>query len=128
MKSLRILLLLLVSPFAVASTMPEVDRYVQAKMADHLVPGLALVVIREGKVVHRRGFGELEPPQPIIIGSLSKAFTATAVMSLVEAGKIELDAPMGRYLPGTKFDDPQMGAVTVRHLLNQTSGLPANAP
>ncbi len=128
MKSLRILLLLLASPCVVASTMPEVDRYVEARMADHLVPGLALVVIRDGKVVHRRGFGELETSQPIIIGSLSKAFTATAVMTLVEEGRIELDAPVRRYLPGMKFEDPQMRAVTVRHLLNQTSGLPANAP
>ncbi len=128
MKSLQILLLLLLSPFAVASTMPEVDRYVQSKMAQHLVPGLALVVIRDGKVVHRRGFGELETSQPIIIGSLSKAFTATAVMTLVEDGRIDLDAPMRRYLPDMRFDDPAMAAVTVRHLLNQTSGLPAHAP
>lgn len=127
MKSLLVVLLLLVS-MSVSAAMPEVDRYVEAKMADHLIPGLALVVIREGKVVHRRGFGELETSQPIIIGSLSKAFTATAVMTLVEDGKIELDAPMQRYLPASKFDDPDMGSVTVRHLLNQTSGLPAHAP
>ena len=127
MKSLLVLLLLLVS-MSVSAAMPEVDRYVEAKMADHLIPGLALVVIREGKVVHRRGFGELGTSQPIIIGSLSKAFTATAVMTLVEDGRIELDAPMQRYLPASKFDDPAMGKVTVRHLLNQTSGLPADAP
>lgn len=127
MKSLLVLLLLLVS-MSVSAAMPEVDRYVEAKMADHLIPGLALVVIREGKVVHRRGFGELGTSQPIIIGSLSKAFTATAVMTLVEDGRIELDAPMQRYLPASKFNDPDMGKVTVRHLLNQTSGLPADAP
>jgi len=127
MKSLLALLLLSVS-LSVSAAMPEVDRYVQAKMADHLIPGLALVVIREGKVVHRRGFGELGTAQPIIIGSLSKAFTATAVMTLVEAGKIDLDAPMQRYLPASTFDDPGMAGVTVRQLLNQTSGLPADAP
>lgn len=127
MKSLLVLPLLLVS-LSASAAMPEVDRYVQEKMADHLVPGLALVVIREGKVVHRRGFGELGTSDPIIIGSLSKAFTATAVMTLAEEGRIELDAPMQRYLPANTFDDPAMGRVTVRQLLNQTSGLPAEAP
>ena len=116
------------SPVLPASSMPAVDRYVAERMADQLIPGLALVVIRDGKVVHRRGFGELDTEQPIIIGSLSKAITATAVMTLVEDGRIELDAPMQRYLPELRFDDPDMRAVTVRHLLNQTSGIPAEAP
>ena len=107
--------------------MPAIDRYVAQRMADQLVPGLALVVIRNGKVVHRRGFGELDTTQPIIIGSLSKAITATAVMTLVEDGRIALDAPMQRYLPGQRFDDPDMQSVTVRQLLNQTSGIPAEA-
>ena len=129
MKSLLAAMLLLVvaTPLA-ASPLPDVDRYVAARMDDHLIPGLALVVIRDDRVVHRRGFGELDPAQPIIIGSLSKAITAMAVMVLVEEGKIELDAPMQRYLPGIVFDDPRMAAVSVRHLLNQTSGLPAAAP
>lgn len=134
MKLLLALLLLLVvatvpaSPTAPETRASDIDRFVAERMADHLVPGLALVVIRDGKVVHRRGFGELRTNQPIIIGSLSKAITATAVMTLVEAGRIELDAPMQRYLPGLTFDDPDMQSVTVRHLLNQTSGLPSDAP
>lgn len=133
MKSLLASILLLAaatvsaSPTATETRAPEIDRFVTERMAAHLVPGLALVVIRDGKVVHRRGFGELHTNQPIIIGSLSKAITATAVMTLVEAGRIELDAPMQRYLPGLKFDDPGMQLVTVRQLLNQTSGLPSNA-
>lgn len=128
MKSLLVVLLSLVAASVAASAMPEVDRYVAEKMDDHLIPGLALVVIQDGEVVHHRGFGELDSTRPIIIGSLSKAFTATAVMTLVEEGRIELDAPMQRYLPGMVFEDPGMGAVTVRHLLHQTSGIPADAP
>ena len=133
MKSPLVLLVLLVAgtvPASLTATETralEIDRFVAERMAAHLVPGLALVVIRDGKVVHRRGFGELGTHQPIIIGSLSKAITATAVMTLVEAGRIELDAPMQRYLPELTFDDPDMQSVTVRHLLNQTSGLPADA-
>ncbi len=128
MKALLAILLLLAANPISASSMAEVDRHVEEKMGDHLVPGLALVVIRDGKVIHRRGFGELDPARPIIIGSLSKAFTAMAVMTLVEEQKIELDAPMQRYLPDVRFDDPQMSAVSVRQLLHQTSGLPAHAP
>ena len=128
MKTLLALLLSLVAASVTASNTPDVDRYVEAKMVDHLIPGLALVMIRDGKVVHRRGFGELGTGRPIIIGSLSKAITAMAVLTLVEDGKIELDAPMQRYLPELRFEDPNMRAVTVRHLLNQTSGLPGYAP
>jgi len=127
MNSLLAILLLVATPVC-ASTMSEVDRYVAEKIGDHLIPGLALVVIRDGQVVHRRGFGELDPTQPIIIGSLSKAITATAVMTLVEDGRIELDVPMHRYLPGVRFDDPGMQGITVRQLLHQTSGLPTDAP
>ncbi|NTU65595.1 MAG: beta-lactamase family protein [Chloroflexi bacterium] len=84
------------------------------------------------KIGHLRGFGRARPkgdaptPQtPFFIGSLTKSFTALAVMQLVEAGKIELDAPVQRYLPWFRVADPEASAqITVRHLLNQTSGLP----
>lgn len=128
MKRLLVLVLLSLCNPAIASSLPEVDRFVAGRVADHRIPGLALVVIRDGQVVHRRGFGTLDPAQPIVIGSLSKAFTATAVMTLVDDGRVELDAPMQRYLPGVRFEDPRMRGVTVRHLLHQTSGLPADAP
>lgn len=49
-------------------------------------------------------------------------------MTLVDAGVLELDAPMRRYLPEVEFTDPSTNLVTVRHLLNQTSGIPADAP
>jgi CubicO group peptidase (beta-lactamase class C family) len=111
-----------------AASMPEVDRFVEERMKRHLVPGLAVVVIKDGEVVHRRGFGELDETRPVIIGSLSKAITATAVLRLVDDGKIELDAPMQRYLGETRFADPAAAAITVRQLLNQSSGIPTEAP
>ena len=97
-------------------------------MKRHLVPGLALVVTRHGEVVHRRGFGELDQTQPVIIGSLSKAITATAIMQLVDDGRIELDVPIERYLGDFRFSDPAVASVTVRQLLNQNSGIPSDAP
>jgi CubicO group peptidase (beta-lactamase class C family) len=105
-----------------------IDAYVTRKMADHLVPGLSLAVIENGAVVHLRGFGEMGPSSPIVIGSLSKAFTATAVLQLVDARKVDLDAPVRQYLPDFQLADPAAAAITVRQLLNQTSGIPTDAP
>lgn len=96
------------------------------------IPGVSLAIVEGDQIVHLRGFGRARPggespsPQtPFFIGSLTKSFTALAVMQLVEAGKVELDAPVQRYLPWFRVADPQVSAqMTVRHLLNQTSSLP----
>jgi len=65
------------------------------------------------------------PQTPFIIGSLSKSFTALAVLQLVEAGQVDLDAPVTKYLPWFRTADPTASAqITVRHLLHQDSGLP----
>ena len=95
------------------------------------IPGLALGIVQGDEIVHLRGFGEADssgravtPQTPFIIGSLSKSVTALAVMQLVEAGKVELDAPVQRYLPWFRVADEEASAeITVRHLLNHTSGL-----
>lgn len=105
----------------------EIDRHVAERMRDQLIPGLALVVVRDGAVVRRQGFGNLAPEEPIVIGSLSKALTATAVLQLVDAGHIRLDEPVQTYLPELAIADPAAAEITVRHLLNQTSGLPTAA-
>ena len=107
-----------------------VDAYVVAQMRRLKIPGASLAIVKGDKVVHRRGFGRARPggdaptPQtPFFIGSLTKSFTALAVMQLVEAGKVELDAPVQRCLPWFRVADPRVSAqMTVRHLLNQTSG------
>lgn len=120
--------LLALSPPMLGVPVAEIDAFVAARMQGHLIPGLALVVIRDGEVVHRKGFGTLDPDRPVLIGSLSKALTATAVLQLVDAGKIELDVPMQRYLGDATFSDRAVASITVRHLLHQTSGLPSEAP
>lgn len=111
-----------------ANPVAKIDAFVAGKIQAHLIPGLALVVIRDGEVLHRQGFGELKPQTPIIIGSLSKSITATAVMQLVDAGKIDLDQPMQTYLGALRFRDLKAATITVRQLLNQTSGIPTDAP
>lgn len=108
-----------------------IDAYVEQQMRHLNIPGASLVIVEGDKIVHTRGFGRARPggevptPQtPFFIGSLTKSFTALAVMQLVEAGKIDPDAPVRRYLPWFRVADPQASAqITVRHLLNQTGGL-----
>jgi len=111
------------------------DAYVQAQMQHLNIPGAALAVVEGDTIAYYRGYGVARPggeapgPQtPFFIGSLTKSFTALAVMQLVERGLVELDAPVRRYLPWFRVADPQASAaMTVRHLLNQTSGLPTMA-
>lgn len=107
-----------------------VDAYVESQMKNLKIPGLALVIIQGEQAVYMKGYGQAHPdgspvmPQTsFMIGSTTKSFTALAVMQLVEAGKIELDAPVQTYIPWFRVADPQASAqITVRHLLNQTSG------
>jgi CubicO group peptidase (beta-lactamase class C family) len=109
----------------------KIDSYFDRQMRRLKIPGAVMTIVEGDKITHLREFGKARPggetptPQtPFLIGSLTKAFTALAVMQLVENGKIKLDAPVQRYLPWFRFADTQESAkLTVRHLLNQTSGL-----
>jgi CubicO group peptidase (beta-lactamase class C family) len=109
-----------------------IDAYVKQQMRRLNIPGVSLAIVAGDRIVHLRGFGQTRPggeapsPQtPFVLGSTTKSFTALAVMQLVEAGKLELDDPVQRYLPWFRVADPKAsGQMTVRHLLNQTSGLP----
>ncbi len=101
------------------------DAYLSAQVKDNRLPGLVAAVVQDGKVVFLKGYG-VDAGAQFVIGSTTKSYTALAVMQLVEAGKLELDAPVQRYLPWFRVADPQASArITVRHLLNQTSGLSA---
>ena len=108
-----------------------VDRFVRSEMDAQRIPGLALGIVQRDRIVHVRGFGhvrqsgpEVTPQTPFLIGSVTKSFTALAIMQLSEAGRVQLDAPVQRYLPWWRVADPVASAqVTVRHLLYQVSGL-----
>lgn len=109
----------------------SLDEAVEQAMERWQVPGVAVAVRRAG-VVDARGYGitSLETRQPVTantlfqIGSISKVFTVTLVMRLVEDGLVELDAPIATYVPDVVLADkraPQ--SITLRHLLSHTSGL-----
>ena len=112
----------------------QVDRIIEQKARAHLVPQIAVVVMRGEEVVHTftRGAGPTGPTTvdtPFLVGSLSKLLTATAVMQLVDSGRVQLDAPVQQYLPQFRVaDEAASKQITVRHLLNQNSGLPTRAP
>ena len=114
-----------------SSEQDKVDAYIQSRMRIDNIPGLALGIVRGDQVVYLKGYGisgpdgrAVTPQTPFIIGSSSKSFTALAVMQLVEAGKIDLDAPVTKYIPWFRTVDlTSSNQITVRNLLNQDSGL-----
>ncbi len=81
-----------------------IDRFVRDQLAAQVIPGAALVVTHGRDVVHVRGFGHtsagtaVTPSTQFRLGSVSKSFTATAVLQLVDAGRVRLDAPVRTYL------------------------------
>ena len=92
----------------------------------------AVAIIENGKIVYSESFGlaDRENKTPVRgetlfnIGSISKAFCASAMMVLVDEGKVGLDTPAVRYLPEFAMADPRFGDITIRMLLNHTSGIP----
>ena len=131
-KILRLALALIFGVGFVASAWPaqaeNIDDFVRASMRQQRIPGLALAVMREGKIIKAQGYGlanvELNVPvSPATIfqsGSMGKQFTATGVMMLVEEGKVNLDDKITKYFEGAP---PGWNAITVRHLLTHTSGI-----
>jgi D-alanyl-D-alanine carboxypeptidase len=107
----------------------KVDKLVQDKMYSEQIPGLALAVIKDGKILKARGYGfaDVKLKIPVAtntvfrIASLSKQFVATAIMLLVEENKLNLDDPVSKYLDETPSEWKR---ITIRHLLTHTSGIP----
>ncbi len=104
-------------------------QFMHATMQERGIPGMQVAVIREGRVLfsENHGLANVENNLPVTratlfpINSATKAFTGVAVMQLVQAGRVDLDAPVSRYLPGLP---PPWQPVRVRQLLAHTSGLP----
>lgn len=108
----------------------DVDSYMQSVVNKYNIPGLSVVVVRNGDIELLKSYGEakkgeeMQPNTPMYIGSLSKSFTALAVLRMVDKGLIDLDKPVAEYIPWFKTkDENNTDLITVRHLLNHTSGL-----
>ena len=108
----------------------ELDEAVRAAMDRWAVPGLALGVLRDGKEwAWGYGAASLETGCPVTagtlfqVGSISKVFTTTLVMWLVDEGRLELDAPVRRYVPDLRLaDEAATAGVTLRQLLTHMAG------
>ncbi|MFD3166757.1 serine hydrolase domain-containing protein [Herpetosiphon sp. NSE202] len=123
------LLLIFAGHPGLAATQISIDSVIQDFMRQSHVSGGAVAIIKNGEVIHSAGYGldslgnPVTPATPMRIASMSKSFTAVAIMQLVDEGKIELDLPLTTYLPEVTTSSPSGQPLMVRHLLNQTSGL-----
>ena len=134
MKPLRVTTLIVI-PFllcaaasvASAQTAPAIDQLFRAAAKPN-EPGLAVIVVRKGEILHRSAYGmanvelgvALQPDHVLRIGSVTKQFTSAAIMMLAEEGKLAVTDPITTFLP----DYPTQGkTITVEHLLTHTSGI-----
>ena len=108
-----------------------VDSFMKTAMAGERIPGAGFVFVQNGRVVLARGYGlanvatqrRVVPESTIWrVGSISKVFTATAVMQLVDRSKVKLDAPVESYVRRVAIPRTYPEPVTVRHLLDHTAG------
>jgi CubicO group peptidase (beta-lactamase class C family) len=113
-----------------SNQLDKIDKYLAGRVAEQRIPGVALGIVDHDRITRVISFGMADPtgrpvtPEtPFILGSISKSFTALAVMQLVERGQINLDANVSQYIPWFRLADASSEQITVRQLLNHTSGL-----
>jgi CubicO group peptidase (beta-lactamase class C family) len=129
LRLVAILALALGATVPAASSDDTVEDVIDAEMPTSGVPGLSYAVVTDGEITSAgaRGVveagtdGQVTPDTPLQAGSITKSVTALAVMQLVEAGQVDLDAAVAQYLDG--FAGQPAGVVTIRQLLSHTSGL-----
>jgi CubicO group peptidase (beta-lactamase class C family) len=122
-----------ISDSASAKDFRSTDALMLRLMSMYNVRGAALALIKGGRIVLERGYGVRElathaavtPATLFNIGSISKSFTALDIAQLVDQHKVELDAPVIKYIPSLRLSDPRTTrAVTLRQLLSHNSGFP----
>jgi CubicO group peptidase (beta-lactamase class C family) len=105
----------------------KIETYLQRLMIQERFTGSALIMI-EDSIIHAKGYGNAKEglrnnvTTPFHVASITKQFTATAVLQLVENGKIELDSTINKYLP-SNYNSSRWNNVTVHHLLSHSSGI-----
>jgi CubicO group peptidase (beta-lactamase class C family) len=118
-----------------ARDLRSVDALMLRLMSTYHVPGAALALIKDSKIMLDRGYGfrdlathaAVTPATLFNIGSISKSFTALGIVQLVDQSRVDLDIPVIKYLPDLRLSDPQATqTVTLRQLLSHTSGLPVD--
>jgi CubicO group peptidase (beta-lactamase class C family) len=125
------------SDHGVRSGLEMLSAWIEGQMAYAGLPGVSIAVVHDQAVVWTRGFGwaDVERQVPATpetlyrIASITKLFTATAILQLRDGGRLRLDDPLTAHLPwfAVKTAHPDAPSITVRHLLTHTSGLPREA-
>jgi CubicO group peptidase (beta-lactamase class C family)/D-alanyl-D-alanine dipeptidase len=133
-------------PLAAQTNMPATPAYanvttalaqvIQQEMTNQSLPAVSIALVDDQKVVWAQGFGTANPTQKTPaaadtiyrVGSVSKLFTDTAIMQLVEKGKLDLDVPITRYLPDFHPTNPFGTPITLRELMSHRSGLVREPP
>ncbi len=118
--------------FAQSIPQEKIDSIVAATMRENKMVGVSLGIVRQGKIIYTQGYGTriLWKSEPIdsttnfLTCSISKLFTATAIMQLVEEGKIDVKKPLTYYLPEFTMKDKRYKEITIEQLLTHTSGMP----
>ena len=107
----------------------RLDEFLLKQMETYKIPGLAVAIVRNGEVEYINGYGianpngdPVTPDTSFLLASVSKSFTALAIMQLVEEGKINLNDPVQKYLPWFDVKGEGESEITVAHLMYQTSG------
>ena len=121
----------------VASSIDLLSAWIDSQILYRNQPGLSVAVVYDQELVWSAGFGHADMAQQIPatpetiyrIASITKLFTATAVLQLRDAGKLQLDDPVRKHLPWFNIQNPFGDAppITLRHLLTHTAGLPREA-
>jgi CubicO group peptidase (beta-lactamase class C family) len=111
----------------------ELEPLIEDFVHQQQIPGFAIGVIQDDRLVYAQGFGvknlalnhdPVTPRSLFHMASITKTFVATSIMQLVEAGKINLDAPVVQYLPYFRLADDRYQTITVRQMVTHTSGMP----
>ncbi|HUD07045.1 MAG TPA: serine hydrolase domain-containing protein [Candidatus Saccharimonadales bacterium] len=106
------------------TTDTQIESYIQQQAKAAHIPGIAFGIVQGNKTTLLGGYGNVNPNTPFFLASLSKSFTALAIMQLVDQGKVSLNAPVKQYIPWFKVGNgSESDSMTVMELLDQTSGL-----
>ncbi|MBL8100654.1 MAG: beta-lactamase family protein, partial [Anaerolineales bacterium] len=108
----------------------KMEAYVKTQMETYKIPGMSIAIVKDGQVDYLQGFGiknpngeKVTPDTPFLLASVSKSFTAVAIMQLAEDGKLNVDDLVIKHLPWFDVAGDGENQITISHLLYHTSGL-----
>ena len=114
-----------------SNTSNQIKIFMKKALKEYNIPGATLAIVHNGNTIFQDSWGTMSDGSLVsedttfLIGSVSKPLTSLAIMVLVEEGKIKLDEPIDTYIPWFTYQTDSKKLITVRHLLEQTSGISA---